>query len=251
MRYFLELSYDGAPFHGWQSQPNAASVQQTIETALATMLRMPVPVTGAGRTDTGVHARVMYAHFDTAQPIDDKRRFLNGLNRLCGPAIALHDIIPVPDDAHARFDAVKRTYRYFVTFGKSPFLDRVSWHAPVPLSLDAMNEGARILLGTEDFTSFAKLHSDARTNICHVTEARWNVWHNDYGTPGAMFTISADRFLRNMVRAVVGTLVEMGRGKLSADGLQRIIDTRDRCAAGTSMPPQALFLWDIQYPYIE
>lgn len=250
MRYFIKFSYLGAPFHGWQSQPNAMSVQQTLEEAMATILRVPVPVTGAGRTDTGVNARVMYAHFDTAEPVADPRRFLQGLNRLCGPAIALHELIPVHDDAHARFDATLRTYRYFVTFDKSPFLAPLSWHSPSPLDRDAMNRGAEVLLHTDDFTSFAKLHSDTKTNICRVSEASWDTWTNDYGMPGIVFTISADRFLRNMVRAVVGTLVDMGRGKLSLDGLRDIIDRRDRCSAGTSMPPQALFLWDITYPFI-
>ena len=250
MRYFIELSYDGAPYHGWHEQPNATSVQQSLQEALGVILRLPTPVTGAGRTDTGVHARVMYAHFDTLCPIADPVRVVNGLNRLCGPAIAVRRIIPVADDAHARFDATQRTYKYFVTFDKSPFLNRMSWHSPARLDVAAMNAGADILMENEDFTSFAKLHSDARTNICHLTEARWDTWHNDFGTDGIVFTISADRFLRNMVRAVVGTLVEMGRGKLDADGLRHIIECKDRCSAGTSMPPQALFLWDVRYPYI-
>lgn len=251
MRYFLKLSYLGAPFHGWQSQPNAVSVQQTVEEALATILRVPAPVTGAGRTDTGVNARIMYAHFDTNSPIKDSRRLLQGMNRLCGPAVALQELIPVHDVAHARFDATSRTYKYFVTFEKSPFLAPLSWHSPSELDTDAMNKGAEVLLDTEDFTSFAKLHSDAKTNICKVTAAHWDEWHNDYGTSGIVFTITADRFLRNMVRAVVGTLADMGRGKLSVDGLREIIDRKDRCSAGTSMPPQALFLWDISYPYIK
>lgn len=251
MRYFLKLAYDGGPYHGWQSQPNAVSVQGCVEEALATILRMPVAITGAGRTDTGVNARMMYAHFDTPGPIADKERLLRGLNRLCGPAIAIQDIIDVHDDAHARFDATSRTYKYFVALEKSPFLSPFSWCSPSPLDTEAMNRAAEILPHTSDFTSFAKLHSDARTNICRVTEARWESWHNDFGVPGLVFTITADRFLRNMVRAVVGTLVDVGRGKLSIQKFQDIIDSRDRCAAGTSMPPQALFLWNISYPYID
>lgn len=250
MRYFLKLSYLGAPYHGWQSQPNATSVQQTVEEALATVLRCPTPITGAGRTDTGVNARVMFAHFDTADSIADKPRLITALNRLCGPAIAIHDIVNVRDDAHARFDATARTYKYFVTFRKSPFLAPTAWHSPSKLDMEAMNAGARILCDTSDFTSFAKLHSDAKTNICRVSEARWDPWINDYGVPGAVFTITADRFLRNMVRAVVGTLVDMGRGKLSPDGLRDIISRKDRCAAGTSMPPHPLFLWEIAYSMI-
>lgn len=250
MRKFLKLSYSGTPFHGWQSQPNAESVQQTLEEALATLLRVPTPVTGAGRTDTGVHARVMYAHFDTDSEIADKRRFLNGLNRLCGPAIAVSDVIDVHDDAHARFDATSRTYKYFVALAKSPFLTGCSWLSPGELDIEAMNDAARLLLETEDFTSFAKLHSDAKTNICLVTEARWERWGNSFGVQGLVFTITADRFLRNMVRAVVGTLVDVGRGKIDREGFRNIIEKKDRCSAGTSMPPQALFLWDVRYPYV-
>ena len=251
MRYFLKLSYDGAPFHGWQSQPNAISVQQTLEEALTTVLRRPTTVTGAGRTDTGVNARVMYAHFDTPEPLGDSRRLLLSLNRLCGRAIAVDSLTEVAADAHARFDATLRTYKYFVSYEKSPFLNSFSWFCPAPLDLENMNEAATLLLDTEDFTSFAKLHSDSKTNICRVTEARWEEWKNDFGTPGIVFTISADRFLRNMVRAVVGTLVDVGRGKLDRNSFRRIIERQDRCAAGQSMPAKALFLWDVKYPYIK
>ncbi len=250
MRYFLKLSYNGAPFHGWQSQPNAVSVQSVVETALSTVLRCKTPVTGAGRTDTGVNARVMYAHFDSA-PVADKHRFLLSLNRLCGPDIALEDLIETDDNAHARFDATEREYRYFVTFGKSPFLSPFSWHSPSGLDTAVMNEAAALLKETKDFTSFAKLHSDAKTNICDLREARWDRWENAYGVKGIVFTIRADRFLRNMVRAIVGTLIDVGRGKLSVKGFRDIIETRDRCSAGTSMPPQALFLWNIKYPFID
>lgn len=251
MRYFLKLAYDGSAFHGWQSQPNAVSVQSTVEEALSTVLRTPTSVTGAGRTDTGVNARVMYAHFDTPEEITDPDRLIVSLNRLCGRHIAIGDIIRVADDAHARFDAVEREYRYFVALEKSPFLSPFSWLCPRRPDVDAMNEAARILLETDDFTSFAKLHSDAKTNICDVREAVWTEWVNQYGVPGLVFTIRADRFLRNMVRAVVGTLVDVGRGKLSTDGFRAIISARDRCSAGTSMPPEALFLWNVKYPYIQ
>ena len=250
MRWFLKLSYDGAPFHGWQSQPNAVSVQQTLEEALATVFRRPVPVSGAGRTDTGVNARVMYAHFDTTEDIGDRRRMIISLNRLCGPAISIADIIPVEEEAHARFDATRRTYKYFVAFGKSPFLASMSWLSPSGLDVAAMNEAAKVLIDTDDFTSFAKLHSDTRTNICRVDRSEWSEWHNSFGIRGTVFTISADRFLRNMVRAVTGTLVDVGRGKISQEDFRRIIERKDRCAAGTSMPPQALFLWDVEYPYL-
>ena len=244
-RYFIRLGYRGAPFHGWQIQPNAVSVQEEVERALSTVLRVPVSIVGAGRTDTGVNARTMYAHFDYDGILPEKGKLLVSLNRLVGRDIALYDIIPVADDAHARFDAVERTYKYFVTFEKNPFFYQLSWHCPNGLDIERMNEAARLLLETEDFTSFAKLHSDAKTNICHVTRAEWTIKGEM-----AVFTISADRFLRNMVRAVVGTLVDVGRGKMTVDDFKDIIEKKDRCAAGQSMPGEALFLWDVRYDYI-
>ncbi|MBD5311197.1 MAG: tRNA pseudouridine(38-40) synthase TruA [Muribaculaceae bacterium] len=254
MRYFLRISYNGAPFHGWQIQPNAVSVQQTIENALSTVLRAPVPVTGAGRTDTGVNARVMFAHFDFDGILPERHRLLQALNRLCGPAIAFYDVLLMTPDAHARFDAVSRTYKYFVSHIKNPFMNNLMWFSPSQLDYDAMNKAAEILLETEDFTSFAKLHTDVKTNICHVSEALWQpvsiaFEQPETGSSTAMtFTITADRFLRNMVRAVVGTLIDVGRNKLSIEGFADIINRKNRCAAGTSMPPHALFLWDITYP---
>ncbi len=247
MRYFLKLAYRGEKFHGWQIQPNASSVQQTIETALSMILRQPTSIVGAGRTDTGVNARVMFAHFDTENAITDGQLFIRRLNSLIGKDIAIYDLIPVGDDAHARFDATSRTYRYFSHDHKSPFIYDLSWQVSAGLDYAKMNEAAGLLLTTSDFTSFAKLHSDAKTNICNVTRAEW------VAMPEAgrhYFEITADRFLRNMVRAVVGTLVDVGRGKLSVEQFGKIIEARDRCEAGTSMPPQALFLWDVTYPYI-
>lgn len=258
MRYFLKLSYNGMNFHGWQSQPNAVSVQETIEKALSTILRQPISITGAGRTDTGVHARMMFSHFDYPEAIEDKKRFLLSLNRLIGKDIAIHELYPVHEDAHARFDATSRTYKYFIGFEKNPFLKELYWQSPSFLSIEKMNEAAEILKGVADFTSFAKLHSDVKTNICDVREAYWLPLQKDkegsdfMGTlkDGIVFTITADRFLRNMVRAIVGTLVEVGRNKISINDFKEIIDERNRCSAGTSMPPNALFLWDITYPYI-
>lgn len=250
MRYFLEFAYDGGAFHGWQRQPNASSVQQTIEEALGVVLGCPTPVTGAGRTDTGVHARQMYAHFDIESEISDPWRLLRSLNRMCGRDIALRKLIPVADDAHARFDASERSYKYFVVFEKAPFLRDYVWESPSALDVERMNEAAEILLETEDFTSFAKLHTDVKTNICDVRKAVWDPYDNQFGIPGIVFTITADRFLRNMVRAVVGTLVDVGRGKLSIEEFRNVIQAKDRCSAGTSMPAQALFLWSVKYPYI-
>lgn len=245
-RYFLHLSYNGAPFHGWQTQPGDISVQQTIEQALSTLARRPIAIVGAGRTDTGVNARMMMAHVDLdADLTADPQRLLRSLNSLCGPDIALLDLIPVADDAHARFDATSRTYRYFVHHTKSPFINRFSLLTR-PLDYDAMNAAAKQLTEMTDFTSFAKLHSDARTNICHVSRAQWvDMGHGRY-----YFEITADRFLRNMVRAVVGTLLDVGRHKLSIEGFANVATERNRCAAGTSVPGYPLFLWDITYPYI-
>lgn len=245
-RYFIRLGYRGASFHGWQIQPNAVSVQEEVERAFSTVLRVPVSIVGAGRTDTGVNARIMYAHFDYDGILPEKGKLLVSLNRLVGKDIAIYDIIPVADDAHARFDAVERTYKYFVTFQKTPFLYQLSWHCPNGLDIERMNEAARLLLETEDFTSFAKLHSDAKTNICKVTKAKWTM-EGEIG----VFTISADRFLRNMVRAIVGTLVDVGRGKMTVEEFRNIIERKDRCAAGQSMPGEALFLWDVKYDYIK
>ncbi|MBD5420364.1 MAG: tRNA pseudouridine(38-40) synthase TruA [Muribaculaceae bacterium] len=246
-RYFLRLAYRGAPFHGWQVQPNAVSVQGEVEKAMSVVLRTPISVVGAGRTDTGVNARTMYAHFDFEGELPEKGRLLVSLNRLLGRDIAVHDIIPVHAGAHARFDASERSYKYFVSFEKTPFFYPLSWHCPNGLDITLMNEAARLLLDTADFTSFAKLHSDAKTNICKVTKAEWSL----EGESIAVFSITADRFLRNMVRAIVGTLIDVGRGKLSLEGFRRIIERKDRCAAGQSMPGEALFLWDVKYDYIK
>ncbi|MDE6326101.1 MAG: tRNA pseudouridine(38-40) synthase TruA [Duncaniella sp.] len=245
-RYFMTLAYRGAPFHGWQSQPGEVTVQSTIEDALSVIMRRPgMKIVGAGRTDTGVNARMMTAHFDTELPIDNAEGIVRGLNSLVGKDIAIYDLREVAPECHARFDAKSRTYHYYAISEKSPFFYPLSWKAPATLDYEAMNRAAAILLDTEDFTSFSKLHTDTKTNICHVTRAEWVPVE---AVPGAMvFIITADRFLRNMVRAVVGTLVEVGRGKMTVDEFARVIDARDRCAAGTSMPPQALFLWDVTY----
>ncbi len=245
-RYFMRLAYNGTPFHGWQTQPNAVSVQSTIEDALSKLLRCRTAITGAGRTDAGVHARMMIAHFDSVSELGSESGLVRGLNSLCGKDIAIYDVFRVHDDAHARFDATSRTYHYRAVPYKSPFQYGYVWRAPAGLDYDAMNRAAAMLLSVSDFTSFAKLHSDAKTNICHVTRAEWIPEGND---GGMTFVITADRFLRNMVRAVVGTLVEVGRGKMSLSQFSDVIEDRNRCSAGVSMPGHALYLWDITYPY--
>ena len=245
MRYFLQLSYCGAAYHGWQIQPHDTSVQETIERALEVLLHRHVPLTGAGRTDTAVNARMMMAHLDVDTPVKDPARFVHSLNGLLPRDIAIERMWRVPDDAHARFDATSRTYKYFIHTAKSPFLHTLSWATRPGLDFEAMNRAAALLLAHEDFTSFSKLHTDVKTNICHVTHAQWTSLPLD----GChVFTITADRFLRNMVRAVVGTLVEVGRGKMSVDDFNQVINARNRCAAGTSMPGHALYLWEVTYP---
>lgn len=251
MRYFLKLSFQGAAYHGWQIQPNDVSVQETIEKALAMVLRHDTPITGAGRTDAGVNAATMYAHFDTEQPLDNPQLLARSLNGILPQDIAVHEVIAVDNTAHARFDATSRTYKYFAHTGKSPLLRSLSWQCNPRLDFEMMNDAARRLLEYEDFTSFSKLHTDAKTNICHVTEAQWSRYNGiDYNVEQWVFTISADRFLRNMVRAIVGTLVDVGSQKISVEEFCHIIEKKDRCAAGTSMPAHALFLWDVKYPYL-
>lgn len=245
MRYFLRLSYCGAEFHGWQIQPNAVSVQSVIQDAMSTVLRHPIEIVGAGRTDTGVNAKEMYAHFDFDGILPDKNKFILSLNRLVGRDIAIHDVISVRQDAHARFDATARTYKYFVNHTKSPFNYRYSWYCQHHLDYSKMNEACEILKKHIDFTSFSKLHTDVKTNNCKIYYAKWE-------REGDMmvFTIKADRFLRNMVRAIVGTLVDVGRGKLDLKGFERIILAKNRCSAGISMPGNALFLWKVDYDYL-
>ncbi|WP_300728685.1 tRNA pseudouridine(38-40) synthase TruA [uncultured Bacteroides sp.] len=242
-RYFIYLAYDGTNYHGWQIQPNGASVQETLMQALATFLRQPVEVVGAGRTDAGVHARLMVAHFDFGCILDCDS-VTDKLNRLLPPDISVYKVCRVRPDAHARFDATYRTYKYYITTQKSPFNRMYSWRIFQQLDFKKMNEAAATLFDYIDFTSFSKLHTDVKTNNCKIMHAAWEqVGENEW-----VFTIQADRFLRNMVRAVVGTLVEVGRGKLSVDGFRKIIEEKNRCSAGTSVPGHALFLVDIGYP---
>lgn len=257
-RYFLRLAYLGARFHGWQVQPDATTVQSVVEGALSTLAREPVSIVGAGRTDAGVNASMMVAHADLPDCLQaDTPGFLRAVNSLIGRDIAVYEIRKVHPDAHARFDATSRTYHYYTSAGKAPFAAGCTWRESKNLDFEAMNRAAQLLLGTHDFTSFSKLHTDVKTNICTVTEARWLSVKELPGTPGEVpygadhvFRITADRFLRNMVRAIVGTLVDVGRGKYGIEEFSRVIESRNRCAAGTSMPGEALFLHNITYPYI-
>ena len=241
-RYFIYLAYDGTNYHGWQIQPNGISVQECLMKALSTFLRREIEVIGAGRTDAGVHASLMVAHFDSDELLDTTS-VTDKLNRLLPPDISIYRVCRVRPDTHARFDATARTYKYYVTTSKYPFNRQYRWRLYNQLNYERMNEAARILFEYNDFTSFSKLHTDVKTNNCHIQHAGWtqegDIW---------VFTIRADRFLRNMVRAIVGTLLEVGRGRLTIDGFRNVIEAKDRCKAGTSVPGHALFLVDVTYP---
>lgn len=242
-RYFVHFSYDGAAYHGWQMQPNARTVQQELERALSLYMRSEITVVGAGRTDSGVNAVSMVAHTDL--PSDtDTAQLVYKLNRILPPDIVVNDVRRVRNDAHARFDATSRRYAYYVTTGKSPFTRRYTCRVPADIDFVSMNAAAETLYEFTDFTSFSKLHTDVKTNNCRITHAGWrrlseNVW---------VFEIEADRFLRNMVRAIVGTLLLVGRKKLSVEEFRAIIEKRERCAAGDSAPGEALFLMEVKYP---
>lgn len=246
MRYFLYLSYNGAAYSGWQTQPNAPTVQQTIEEAFATVLRTPCPILGAGRTDAGVHARQMVAHLDLASHPQEVKRIVERVNRLLPRDIALHCICAVCPEAHARFSALERTYRYYVCMEKDPFIGDQMLRLYHKLDIEQMNKAAALLPNFTDFTSFSKLHTDVKTNNCKVREAYWQP--DPMGRNGYVFTITADRFLRNMVRAIVGTLFQVGKGQLDIDQFVDIIEAKDRSSAGSSAPGHALFLERVTYP---
>lgn len=242
-RYFLQLSYNGASYHGWQIQPNASSVQETMDKALSTILGESVSVVGAGRTDTGVHARSFMLHFDSEKENLHNEHLVYRLNRFLPADIAIQEIFPVTPDAHARFSALSRTYKYFISTIKDPFATSTSYEFTLPLDVELMNVAAKILFDYKDFTSFSRLHTDVKTNNCKILEAEWVKNENQL-----IFTIKADRFLRNMVRAIVGTLMEVGKGKISLEEFREIIEIKDRGEAGTSVPAHGLFLVDIEYP---
>ncbi|MBO5133852.1 MAG: tRNA pseudouridine(38-40) synthase TruA [Bacteroidaceae bacterium] len=242
VRYFIYFSYDGAAYHGWQIQPNANSVQEELNNALSTLLRKRTDTVGAGRTDSGVNARLMVAHFD-AEDIDTTW-LTEKLNRILPPDIAVCNIRRVHPEAHARFDATSRTYHYYVYSRKNPFLRHYATRLYFEPDYLLMNEAAQWLLETEDFTSFSKLHTDTKTNNCRVEKAQWVNIEGDLWR----FEIKADRFLRNMVRAVVGTLLEVGRKKMSIEEFRDVIALKNRCAAGDSVPGNALQLVEVAYP---
>lgn len=242
LRYAIHLAYNGANYCGWQTQPELPTVQLTLEQALSTLLRCPIAVVGCGRTDTGVHASDFYAHFDIDREPDSNLAFK--LNSYLPPDIAIYDIFRVVDNFHARFSALSRTYQYHVSDARLPFAQGLYSRIYFKPDVELMNEAAKVLMEYDDFTSFAKLHTDNKTNICHLTQAHW-----DRKDDEIVFTIRSNRFLRNMVRSVTGTLLDVGRGKLSLDGLREIIEKKNRCAAGVSMPAQGLFLTYVEYEW--
>lgn len=243
MRYFIWFSYDGTRYHGWQIQPNGITVQSELERCLSLLLRQKISVTGAGRTDTGVHARRMAAHFDIEQLPMREQDLTHKLNGLLPQDIGVYVIEQVSNDLHARFSAVSRTYHYYVHTQKTPFSRQYSLELHYQLNYQLMNEAGRILMEYDDFGSFCKAGSDVKTTICHVTHAQWH----KLSDTSWYFRITANRFLRNMVRAVVGTLVEVGRGKMTLDEFRQVIEGGRRTQAGESMPAKALFLEDVVY----
>lgn len=242
-RYFIELAYKGTHFHGWQIQPNAASVQESLEKALSTILRESISVTGAGRTDTGVHASYYVAHFNSEKATLDHPDFAHKLNSFLSKDIVIFGLTKVNEEAHARFDAISRTYHYFLNLRKDPFALETSWHFHVQPDIELMNAASKILFDYTDFTSFSKLHTDVKTNNCKIYFAEWK-----QEGMNVVFAVKADRFLRNMVRALVGTIVEVGVGKIDLAEFRKIIERKDRGAAGLSVPAQGLFLVDVEYP---
>ncbi|NNJ88536.1 MAG: tRNA pseudouridine(38-40) synthase TruA [Eudoraea sp.] len=242
MRYFVEFSYDGKAYHGWQRQPNAISVQQTLEEAMTTLLRSPVQLAGAGRTDTGVHARQLYAHFDLDSPLNTDEK-VKRLNAFLPDDIAVRRIFQVNDKAHARFDALERTYEYWVVQQKDPFYRDWAYYVHLPLDVEAMNKAASLLLNHTNFECFSKSNTDVKTYVCRMKKASWKEDQSKL-----VFTITADRFLRNMVRAIVGTLLDVGLGKTTVENVNSIIKSKDRGEAGVSVPAKGLYLTKITYP---
>ncbi|MDL5513097.1 tRNA pseudouridine(38-40) synthase TruA [Arenibacter sp. M-2] len=242
MRYFVQFSYQGRSYHGWQKQPNAISVQEVLENAFSLLLRETVSLTGAGRTDAGVHAKEMYAHFDS-NILFEATELIHRLNAYLPEDIAIASIVEVPLEAHARFDASERTYEYWIVQKKNPFLLEGAYYVKYPLNIEQMNKAAAILVQHKDFECFSKSNTDVKTYLCDVRKAQWTKEGEKL-----VFTISADRFLRNMVRAIVGTLVDVGLGKSSPTDMNYILASKDRGKAGVSVPAKGLYLTAIKYP---
>lgn len=247
MRYFVHLAFNGSPFVGWQIQPNGDSIQSVLQHAMTLQFKVEIELTGCGRTDAGVHAKSFYAHFDIENEFSQKNLilFTNKLNSFLPKEIAIYSIFQVPNDLHARFSAQDRTYKYYIDIFKDPFSFYTSYRVFEPLNIDAMNEAAQYLLQIQDFTSFSKLHTQVNNNNCSVTFAHWEQTNHQL-----VFTITANRFLRNMVRAIVGTLLMVGKGKITFEQFQEIVLQKNRSKAGTSVPAHALFLENVRYDEI-
>lgn len=244
-RYFIKLSYNGANYCGWQIQPNAKSVQGELEHCFSTLLREKIAVTGCGRTDTGVHARNYIAHIDSeTKDLHTNKQFLYKINKFLHQDIVIHSIHSVDGDAHARFGATAREYKYYIRNIKDPFNREFTCYYYGDLDIDKMNEACKLLFNYKDFTSFSKLHTDVKTNLCNIYKAEWQIEEGIY-----VFTISANRFLRNMVRAIVGTLLEVGSGKMTLEQFCEVIEMKDRGSAGKSVDAKGLFLTKIEYPF--
>lgn len=247
-RYFIELAYDGTNFHGWQIQPNATTVQELLDHALAVVLREPIETTGCGRTDTGVHARDFYAHFDSQSLVSGYQSLVKvaeSVNAILPYTIAVKRIIQVQAEAHARFDATSRSYEYHVHFNKDPFKINHSWQLRDKPDIALMNAAARIIMEHTDFSCFSKSNTQTYTNNCKITRAEWV-----YSEHCLVFHITADRFLRNMVRAIVGTLMQVGRKEIQPEDIRAIIESKNRSNAGTSVPACGLYLTEVKYPYL-
>ncbi|MFP4018691.1 MAG: tRNA pseudouridine(38-40) synthase TruA [Bacteroidales bacterium] len=243
-RYFIKLAFKGTKYHGWQIQEKDITIQEVINKAIGTILREDINVIGAGRTDTGVHASCFYAHFDSNKtPTENRDHFLFKINNYLPKDIAIYDIFPVPDKAHSRYSAKSRTYKYYISKIKNPFKNEFSYYLFYHLDTEIMNQACNILYEYSDFTSFSKKNTQVKTNLCEIYHASWQE-----DTEEIVFTIQADRFLRNMVRAIVGTMIDLGRGKINIKQFRDIIESKDRCRAGYSVPPNGLFLTDITYP---
>ncbi len=243
-RYFIILSYKGTHYNGWQVQPNGITVQGVLNERLTLILGEEINLTGAGRTDSGVHASGFVAHFDSSHPgLEQDQAFIRKINNFLPDDIAVHSLFPVTPEAHARFDATRRTYKYRILTEKDPFKNEFCWLLQYPLDVNVMNQAAEMLFCYTDFTSFSKLHTDVKTNNCIITNASWKQTKNEL-----IFTISANRFLRNMVRAIVSTLVDTGRKKIEIKDFKNIIESHDRGQASASAPAKGLHLVSIEYP---
>jgi len=246
MLLFAEISYKGKNYHGWQKQPNATSVQSVIEKAFNVILRdREFSCIGCGRTDTGVHAEQFYFHFETDEEINHNK-FMYKVNTLLPADIVVHRLLEVPEGSHTRFDAISRTYKYYINQKKDAFLTDVSYYNSRKLDVNAMNKACKCLFDYKDFTSFSKVNTETKTNNCVIQYAQWK-----NNGDSIVFEITADRFLRNMVRAIVGTMLEVGLGKITVDQFKKVIETKDRGEAGTSVPGHGLFLTKVSYPYIK